>query len=64
MPNAKNRVVENAYGRSRTPCRAFTNRPYDDPELLEAARRIEEDPMPRGSMRAAERRRVAEHARP
>jgi hypothetical protein len=48
MPNAKNRVVENAYWTGAYHASAFSDRPYDDPGLLEAARRIEEDPMPRG----------------
>jgi hypothetical protein len=48
MPNAKNRLVENAYWTQPYAASSFTNQPYDDPQLLEAARRIEEDPMPRG----------------
>jgi hypothetical protein len=48
MPNAKNRLVENAFWTQAYAASAFTNQPYDDPQLLEAARRIEEDPMPRG----------------
>ncbi len=41
MPNAKNRVVENAY--TTAPYRAadFSDRPYNDPNLLDAAARLE-----------------------
>jgi hypothetical protein len=48
MPNAKNRVVENAYTTRTYRTTAFSDRPFDDPQLLEAARRLEEDPMPAG----------------
>ena len=48
MPNAKNRVVESAYWTAAHPASSFSDRPYDDPQLLEAAKRIEEDPMPAG----------------
>src|SRR5262249_57160478 len=48
MPNAKNRVVENAYRTAAYPASSFSDRPFDDPDLLEAARRIEQDPMPAG----------------
>ena len=48
MPNAKNRVVENAYRTGAYQATAFSDRPYQDPGLLEAAKRIEEDPMPAG----------------
>ena len=48
MPNAKNRVVENAYTTGAYGASAFSDRPFDDPQLLEAAKRIEDDPMPAG----------------
>jgi hypothetical protein len=48
MPNAKNRVVENAYQTAAHRAASFSDTPYDDPALLEAARRVEEDPMPAG----------------
>jgi hypothetical protein len=48
MPNAKNRVVENAYITAAHPVAAFTDQPFNDRELLEAAERIEQDPMPAG----------------
>jgi hypothetical protein len=48
MPNAKSRIVENAYWTQPYAAASFTDRPFDDPQLLEAARRIEADPMPRG----------------
>lgn len=48
MPNAKNRVVENAYTTGGYRSASFTDKPYDDPGLLEAARRLEGDPMPTG----------------
>jgi hypothetical protein len=48
MPNGKNRLVENAYWTGAHRASAFSDRPYDDPQLLEAARRIEDDPMPAG----------------
>jgi hypothetical protein len=48
MPNAKNRVVENAYTTGSYQSAAFSDRPFNDPQLLDAAKRIEEDPMPAG----------------
>jgi len=48
MPNAKNRVVENAYRTAAYAATSFTDRPFDDPALLEAADRVERDPMPTG----------------
>jgi hypothetical protein len=48
MPNAKNRVAENAYQTAAYQAAGFSDRAYQDPELLEAARRIEEDPLPPG----------------
>jgi hypothetical protein len=48
MPNAKNRVAENPYQTAAYDVSAFSDRVYDDPQLLEAAERIEQDPMPAG----------------
>jgi hypothetical protein len=48
MPNAKNRVVENAYTTGAYQSATFSDRPFNDPQLLEAAKRVEEDPMPAG----------------
>src|SRR6185369_12101253 len=48
MPNAKNRIVENAYTTGTYQSVAFSDRPFNDPQLLEAAKRVEEDPMPAG----------------
>jgi hypothetical protein len=48
MPNAKNRVVESPYATGPYSVTAFTDQPYDDPDLIEAARRLEDDPMPPG----------------
>ena len=45
---AKNRLVENAYRTGAYQVSAFSDRPFDDPQLLEAAKRIEDDPMPAG----------------
>jgi hypothetical protein len=42
MPNAKNRVLENAYVTGTYVAADFSDEPYDDPDLLEAARRLEE----------------------
>jgi len=43
MPNAKNHVLENAYVTAAHRAAAFTDRAFDDPELLEAAERAERD---------------------
>lgn len=43
MPNAKNRVLENAHLTGAYAADDFTDEPYDDPDLLEAARRVEEE---------------------
>jgi hypothetical protein len=43
MPNAKNRVVENAYLTRPYAVAAFTDRPYGDPGLLDAADRLDRD---------------------
>jgi len=48
MPNAKNRVAENAYQTATYRASGFSDRPYADPQLLETADRIEQDPMPAG----------------
>jgi hypothetical protein len=48
MPNAKNRLVENAMVTRAYPASSFTDRSFDDPDLLEAADRIERDDMPAG----------------
>jgi hypothetical protein len=48
MPNAMNRVVENAFWTTAHRASGFTDAPFGDPDLLEAARRIEQDPMPAG----------------
>jgi hypothetical protein len=41
MPNAKNRLVENAHVTAAYRVATFTDVPYDDPDLLEAADRLE-----------------------
>jgi hypothetical protein len=41
MPNAKNRVVENAYVTAPYRAADFSDAPYDDPGLLDAAKRLE-----------------------
>jgi hypothetical protein len=41
MPNAKNQLVENAYVTGRYDAASFTDQPFNDPDLLEAADRIE-----------------------
>jgi hypothetical protein len=48
MPNAKNRLAENAYQTAAYRAAGFSDRPYQDPDLLEAAERIEQDPLPEG----------------
>jgi hypothetical protein len=48
MPNAKNRVLENAHLTPAYRATAFTAAPFDDPDLLDAATRLERDGMPRG----------------
>lgn len=42
LPVAKNRLVENAHVTGRYAANSFTDRPFDDPDLLEAADRIEQ----------------------
>ena len=41
MPNAKNRLVENAHLTVAYPVSAFGDTPFDDPDLLEAADRLD-----------------------
>jgi hypothetical protein len=43
MPNAKNRLVENAYVTAAYDAARFSDAPFDDPDLLDAARRLEQD---------------------
>jgi hypothetical protein len=43
MPNAKNRLVEWAYTTAAHRAAAFSDAPYDDPALLDAAERVERD---------------------
>jgi len=43
MPNQKNDVAENAHATRPYPFTAFSDRPFDDPDLLDAARRLEAD---------------------
>ena len=43
MPNGKNRVLENAHVTAAYAAADFTDEPYDDPDLLDAARRVEND---------------------
>jgi hypothetical protein len=46
MPNAKNRLVEAGHVTGAYALAAFTDRPFDDPELLDAAARAERDLAP------------------
>jgi hypothetical protein len=48
MPNAKNRVQENAYLTAAYRASAFTDQPYNDPALIDAADRLERDTIARG----------------
>jgi hypothetical protein len=41
MPNAKNRLVENAYVTGPYRAAEFSDRTYDDPRLIDAAERLE-----------------------
>jgi hypothetical protein len=43
MPNAKNRLVENAFVTAPYDAAQFSDAPFDDPDLLDAARRVEQD---------------------
>jgi hypothetical protein len=48
MPNAMNRLVENAYVTDRYAASQFSDAPFNDPDLLEAANRLERDLPPAG----------------
>lgn len=48
MPNAKNRLVENAHRTAAYAASGFSDAPFDDPDLLEAANRLERDLAPAG----------------
>ena len=48
MPNAKNRVQENAYLTSAYRASAFTDQPFNDPVMIDAAERLEHDAIGRG----------------
>jgi hypothetical protein len=48
MPNAKNHVAENVHLTAAHRAAAFSDRPFDDPALLEAADRAEQDALPGG----------------
>ncbi len=48
MPNAKNTLVENAHRTGAWRAAAFTDRPFGDPDLLEAADRLEGSTLPGG----------------
>jgi hypothetical protein len=48
MPNAKNHVAENVHLTAAHRAAVFTDRPFDDPELLDAAERAERDAPPAG----------------
>jgi hypothetical protein len=48
MPNAKNHVAENVHVTAAHHAAAFTDRPFNDPELLDAADRAERDARPMG----------------
>lgn len=47
MPNAKNRLVENAYVTQAYGVDVFSDRPFDDPNLLDAANRLQGGAAPR-----------------
>jgi uncharacterized protein DUF4784 len=48
MPNAKNRLVENAFVTGHYTAAQFSDEPFNDPDLLEAASRLERDLPPTG----------------
>jgi hypothetical protein len=52
MPNAKNRPLENAWMTRPYRASAFSDRPFDDPDLLDAAERIERDAAKPGGLEA------------
>lgn len=43
MPNAKNRLVAASYRTAAYDLTSFTDRPFDDPDLLDASERLEHD---------------------
>lgn len=51
MPNAKNRVVQNAYLTSAYSATSFSDREFGDPALLDAAERVERDGLVGGLQR-------------
>lgn len=52
MPNAKNRLVENAYVTGAHRVAAFTDQPFNDPAMLDAAERVERDLPSLGALKA------------
>jgi hypothetical protein len=48
MPNAKSRVLENAFVTRAHRAASFSAEGFGDPDLLEAAERLERDALPRG----------------
>jgi hypothetical protein len=52
MPNAKNRLIEWAYTTGAHAATAFTDAPYNDPALLDAAERVERDAPTLGALEA------------
>ena len=47
MPNAKNRLIENAYVTRLYRADQFSDQPFNDPNLLDAADRLERSLEPR-----------------
>jgi hypothetical protein len=45
MPNQKNDVVEWAYVTQAYPVTVFSDKPFDDPDLIESAKRLERDAL-------------------
>ena len=52
MPNAKNRLADRVYLTGPYAANRFTDTPYDDPELLDAADRVERDTANLGGLEA------------
>jgi hypothetical protein len=52
MPNAKNRLAEGAYVTAAYAAARFTDASYDDPDLLDAADRVERDAAGLGGLEA------------
>jgi hypothetical protein len=52
MPNAKNRLADGAHVTAAYAAAQFTDAGYDDPELLDAADRVERDGADLGSLEA------------